>query len=272
MLVDAVAVWPKAEEEAEPAATTTILELPPSDAVRVLVDAFGGKDCALTPGGVEALVREHPAYETSFEARHTGPDGAVSSASIHLWNASHLGGFEMSRVFIPTRWLDQPAFGAAVATAAATLATLCARWLWQTASAGHMATTSVASAGALGIMYGAAKAAPTALFIRRVLANSNYPDKRGRLRARLFGAAHSGPHGLALLAALVRHARNAARAKGFDMLVLNMDKDDPARRALGKASFFTEFHQKALRNPPAGGMADLPMFDPAGFFDPRDIS
>ena len=91
-------------------------------------------------------------------------------------------------------------------------------------------------------------------------------------RARLFGASSSGPHGIVLLKGLVRHAKNDAKARGFDMVVLNMDADDPVRAALGKPSFYTQFLHKQLRPAPAGGTAALPRFDPQAFHDPRDIS
>lgn len=88
------------------------------------------------------------------------------------------------------------------------------------------------------------------------------------MRARLFAPACSGADGVALLTGLVTHAKNAARESGFDMLVLNLDAEDPLRRALGKPSFFTHFMQKQLQ--PAARDA-LPLFDASAFHDPRDL-
>ena len=270
LLVSSVAVWEDAQV-ADLAVHTTIVELAPKDAVETLVTSHGGRDCALTADGVEQLLLHHPAYEASYVATFTNPtDGMRSSASIHLWNASHLGGFKLTRLLLPTRWLDAPALGATVGAGVAACAALYGRWAWRMAHEGHTVTAVCAALCGALVLFGVKKAAPTANFIRRVLVNSNYPERRGRLRARLFGAASSGPRGVDVLSGLVRHARNEARAKGFEMLVLNMDADDPARKALGKAAFYTEFYQKRIDDT---NHTNAPQrFDPQAFHDPRDIS
>lgn len=249
-----------------------VVQLTAEAAAQVLIASHSGRDCALDARGVKELLTAHPAYETSFVC--TSADG-LSRASVHLWNGSHLGGFEMSRVLVPTTWLDKTPFLATVAAGATAALLLAARWLVRQGAAGLYLRFGLGTVGCAMLLFGVRRAAPMAGLIRRVLVNSNFPERRKRMRARLFGAACDGPDGLTLLAGLVQHARNEARRRGFDMCVLNMAADDPARQALGKASFYTTFLQKPLRPSNGAGGAPLPPpppFEPAGFHDPRDIS
>ena len=242
-----------------------VQQLPPDAAALSLAAAHCGRDCALTAGGF-SLLTTHPAYETSFSC--CSPSCA-SSASLHLWNGSLLGGFEVSRVIVPTLWLESTFFLAAAAAAAAGLLSLATLWLQQQALA-RKHGPFIAGAAALALLLLAARsAAPSVLLTRRMLVSSNYPERRKRVRVRLFGLSCEGPRGPALLAGLVQHAKNEARRRGFVLCAINLAEDDPLRLAVGKPSFRTVFMQKSLG---VDSGAPPPPFDPAGFHDPRDMS
>ena len=68
-----------------------------------------------------------------------------------------------------------------------------------------------------------------------------------------------------MLRELVVHAKQVALTKGYQMLVYNMDAQDPMRTAFPPMTFTTTFMHKLLRKAGSGPLA------PTNFFDPRDI-
>jgi ribosomal protein S18 acetylase RimI-like enzyme len=245
-----------------------VTQLSAEAAAQVLIASHGSRDCALPADAFLQLLTTHPAYETSFMCITTD---RASRASVHLWNGSYLGGFHVSRLLVPTMWLAQAPFTAALAAAAAGLFLVCASWIVQQALAGNFLFFSVGVATCTLLLFGVRKVAPLAALLRRMLVNSNYPERRKRMRARLFGLSCEGPRGGALLAGLVQHAKNDALRRGFDMCVVNLAADDPLLLAVGKPSFHTFFMQKRLGNE-GEGTSPPPPFDPSAFHDPRDMS
>jgi ribosomal protein S18 acetylase RimI-like enzyme len=242
-----------------------VKQLSAEAAAQVLVASHGGRDCALPPDAFLQLLSTHPAYETSFMCIS---NDRASRASLHLWNGSYLGGFHVSRLLVPTMWLVQAPFTAALAAAAAGLLLVYASWIVQQALAGNFMFFGVGVATGTLLLFGVRKVAPLAALLRRMLVNSNYPERRKRMRARLFGLSCEGPRGEALLAGLVQHAKNDALRRGFDMCVVNLAAEDPLLHAVGKPSFHTFFMQKCL-----GDEGEMPPpFDPSAFHDPRDMS
>ena len=85
-----------------------------------------------------------------------------------------------------------------------------------------------------------------------------------RVRARAIAPVYSGPLGArAVHAAVVKEARD----RGFAVIVMNIDADDPLAAALGVGGRApTIFLQRSLSG---RGEAELPPLAPDSFFDPR---
>jgi ribosomal protein S18 acetylase RimI-like enzyme len=267
-------VWGSASGAPHAKKEPTITTLTPEAAAVELVRTYSGRDCALTDAAVDELLR-HDAYEASYVARSA--DGS-SSASLHLWNASHLGSFQVERLVVPIAWLDGMGAPLALGTLAVAFAASFCNRLMQKLDAEETVGAAMMGTAAALIAFGVWKVSPFVRFARRVLVKSL--DRRAKLRARIFAPACDGEQGKALLRGLVQHASNEAMAKGFELVVTNLDEKDDRRSEFPKAKFFTLLLQKALRPGPGGagdgtggreGQTSV-SFDPHAFHDPRDIS
>ena len=88
-----------------------------------------------------------------------------------------------------------------LAPGAAALAACAAygRWVVRSVQGGQLLTAGLATACAALLAVGVRKALPMALLVRRMLVNSNYPERRGRVRARAIEhALHATPPSAAL--------------------------------------------------------------------------
>lgn len=97
----------------------------------------------------------------------------------------------------------------------------------------------------------------------------------GKLRARIFAPVCAGVHGPRLLAALINHATNEARARGYEFVVTNLAAADPSRAVFAPSKFYTIFLQKDVVPLPGARLparGKPPLFRPGAFHDPRDIS
>lgn len=98
-----------------------------------------------------------------------------SSATLHLWNSSSLGGFSVTRLLLPVRWLEGAmgtVLGALAAAAIARAAWLCATRAISAYLAGAQATALAILAAGLAAGWIGLLAAPYLAFARRILLKS----------------------------------------------------------------------------------------------------
>ena len=189
-----------------------------------------------------------------------------SAAVVSLCNGSLLSAIHIEQFILPYSWWITP-FGrflriaipmAAVALFLRFAVSLCSQLPWW-AQIGAAAVSAFVGTWAWGL----------ASFVY----NIKY------LRARLVAPCAAGPEGVELLRVAVQHARSEARKLGFAVCVSNFDGRHPLIPAFTKKAatrFPTRFLYRVLdagwlQGPLGGNDGSEPFFDPANFFDPRDL-
>ena len=223
-------------------------------AERMAATHYARRDLGLDRTGFGSLFSSE-LYLGTWHAK----DGAGSEAALSLWAGSAFVGFLPVRLlFLPARawgYVILPALGAAAALG---LAAAGAR-LWANAAAvAGAAAAPVVRAG----LVAAAAAAATAAW--RVI---GFVRGRTAVRARAIAPVYSGPNWEPLMRAVHAAVVKEARDRGFAVIVMNIDADDPLAAALGVGGRApTIFLQRSLSGK---GEAELPPLAPGSFFDPR---
>lgn len=265
------------QEVSVPTAAPPVKVLAKDEARQLFQEAYQGRDMSLVNMG---SLFDSPLFEAALLCEDPSGPG-TSCAGACMWNAGSFHAFSVDRFFIPTRWLSLR-FTKVVC---ACTGLLCTAWmghgLWTLLLGawdhGERWWATIGMVVCLGLGFCIArfmarwgppfltilsKLQPPVVDPNGVVDDSEVP----RTRCRLFAPFARGPRGPELLQAVVAHAQNEARSRGYVFLICNLDISDPHRACFGPGRFKTQFLQKTL-------VADLSPKDFASdsFHDPRDI-